>query len=267
MSALDRARALRDGLIRAEAMIGLISLDEARQLPALYAEAAAGGAPGAWRELGDCWAMGLDVLGQDLAKARACYARALDAGDPEAPEALAKLVLRGDPGAGPAAWAALAPGVAAGQPRASLFASYLRTRGAGVAPDPEAALALARVAAEGGLPEGMFEVHVLLRRRDGPSAEALEWCARAAARGHARALFNRAVFAAIGEGEPADLALARARYAEAAEAGSAQAAHNLACMLRDGEGGPVDLGAAARWAALAAEGGLPVWGFGDGDEE
>jgi len=174
--------------------------------------------------------------------------------------------MRGDADAGPAAWAALAPGVAAGAPRASLFASYLRTRGAGVARDPAEALALARVAAEGGVPEGMFELHVLPRQRDGGTPEGLAWCERAAARGHARALFNLAVFAAIGEGQPADLALARSRYAAAAEAGSAQAAHNLACMLRDGEGGDVDMDEAARWAAQADAMGVPVWGFGDGEE-
>ena len=51
---LERARALRDALLRAEAMIGLLSVEEAERLPGLYAAAAAEGAPEAWRELGDC---------------------------------------------------------------------------------------------------------------------------------------------------------------------------------------------------------------------
>ena len=119
--------------------------------------------------------------------------------------------------------------------------------------------------AEGGAPEGMFEVHVLLRGRGAPPAESTPWCARAAALGHPRALYNLAVFAAIGEGRPVDLAEARARYAEAAAAGSGPAAQNLARMRRDGEGGPVDLPGAEEAAQTAAALGYPVPGF-EGDD-
>jgi len=258
---LERARALRDALLRAEAMIGLLSVEEAERLPGLYAAAAAEGAPEAWRELGDCWAEGIDVLGFQPEAAFGCYTRAQAAGDPGAPEALARLALRGWPEAGTAAWAALQPAVTAREPRASLFASFLCTRGLGPTADPELALALAMASAEGGAPEGMFEVHVLLRGRGAPPADSTPWCEKAAALGHPRALYNLAVFAAIGEGRPVDLAEARARYAEAAAAGSGPAAQNLARMRRDGEGGPVDLPGADEAAQAAGALGYPVPGF------
>lgn len=260
-SALEQARALRDALLRAEAMIGLLSVEAAERLPGLYAAAAAAGATEAWRELGDCWAEGIDVLGFRPEAALDCYARAQAAGDPGAPEALARLALRGWPEAGAAAWAALQPAVAAGEPRASLFASFLCTRGLGVEADPALALRLAMASAEGGAPEGMFEVHVLLRSAGAPTAQSTAWCAKAAALGHPRALYNLAVFAAIGEGRPVDLAEARARYAEAAAAGSGPAAQNLARMRRDGEGGPVDLPGAEEAAQTAAALGYPVPSF------
>ena len=73
--------------------------------------------------------------------------------------------------------------------------------------------------------------------------------------GNADALFNLAILAEDGLGEPPDLAKAEALYLAAAEAGGSKAQYRLGLLYSSGGALPRDLGKARRYFALAADNG------------
>jgi TPR repeat protein len=96
---------------------------------------------------------------------------------------------------------------------------------------------------------GYLYLHGMLVRQD-PS-RALEWYARAAARGLPTAEYNLAYLYQTGNGVPANPREAARWYEQAASQGHAEAANNLAIMHTDGSLGRRDLPLARAWMKRA----------------
>jgi TPR repeat protein len=120
--------------------------------------------------------------------------------------------------------------------------------------DLDASLAHHRHAAEGGLPDAMFELYVYGSRGIGQPVDevaAVEWCRRAAEAGSVRAMTNLGGFYATGRGVPHDPQLSLHWYEQAAELGHGRAAGTLGVMYAAGQGVEVDEELARRWLAIA----------------
>lgn len=111
--------------------------------------------------------------------------------------------------------------------------------------------------ADAGDVEAMFRLAVAYDEGQGVEADdrqAIQWYAKAAAKGHRGAAFNLAIMYDEGEGTPEDNAQAVRYYVMAAEAGEHKAAHNLAIMYKTGEAGlDADPVKAALWAGVAVK--------------
>lgn len=150
----------------------------------------------------------------------------------------------------------------AGNPRAQYFLGLSYERGLrGTAPDPAAAAAWYRKAAEQGFVDAQLRLAALLLAGRGVArdlAEAARWTAAAADAGSAAARYNLALMHERGWGVARDLARAADLYAEAADGGVAKAALALAALYGRGEPGLDDPVAALMWADVAAASGAAV---------
>jgi TPR repeat protein len=117
-----------------------------------------------------------------------------------------------------------------------------------------------RLAADAGDRQATFELGVTLLTgapgvpKDRAAAKAL--LEKAAAQGHAGALYNLGVMAIEGEGSGPDFAKAADLFRRSAEAGNDDGSYSYGVLLRDGRGVPLDIAAAAHWLKRAAEGGI-----------
>ena len=108
-----------------------------------------------------------------------------------------------------------------------------------------------KMAAEGGLAAAQyFLAGYYYSGNEGVAvdlARARMWNERAAAQGHAGALYNLGYMHRNGEGGPQDLARARELYEQAAAQGDAGAMVNIGGLLADGKDMEQDLNEAMRW--------------------
>ena len=95
------------------------------------------------------------------------------------------------------------------------------------------------------------------RRAQGPRRGARPQFEKAAAQGHAGALYNLGVLALEGD-DPAkpDFAKAADYFRRAAEAGDGNAAYSYGVLLRQGKGVPLDIAESAQWLKSAADAGI-----------
>lgn len=116
--------------------------------------------------------------------------------------------------------------------------------------DPAAALPHFRAAAAQGLADAQYNASALLFNSGAPqdSAEAFDWLLKAAAQGHAEALFEAGRSYRVGRHTPVDLGRALACYKAAADQGHARAQFALGLMLETGMG--LDAPAPEKAAAL-----------------
>ena len=119
-----------------------------------------------------------------------------------------------------------------------------------------------RIAAEGGLAEGQYNLGTLYAQGRGvqrDDTQAAKWFELAAHQGLAPAQFNLASFYASGRGVARDNALAAVWFEQAAKAGLPQAQHNLGLMYEHGQGVALDRDRALQWyQAALAQGFLPA---------
>jgi uncharacterized protein len=187
-----------------------------------------------------------------LAEAREWFRRAMEAGDVEARNNYAVMLVMGL--GGPADEAEgrrlREEAAAAGSIAASMSLAERYLEGAeGYPLDPARALALFRVAADSATraaPYAQWRVAMMHLTGVGVTADAAEawrWVVRASDAGSVDAMISRAVMLATGEGTAEDAAAARLWYQRAAESGQdgfQHALRGLGAMLVAGEGGPAD---------------------------
>lgn len=143
----------------------------------------------------------------------------------------------------------------AGDPQAQFYLGYIHDRALRGANSVSDALAWYRLAAAQGDARAQFRLGFLFDadpRLPRDPARAQRWYEAAAGQGHAEARFNLARLV-----ETEDAARALELYALAAEAGIGQAAFNLALLRVNGPDEVYDPGEAWRWALRAVDLGAP----------
>lgn len=131
--------------------------------------------------------------------------------------------------------------------------------GNGVERDSVAARELHEKAAALGHAEAMYSLGALYATGDGVDAnqdEALSWYDKAAALGHADALVEAGHIYHYGRGRDVDYESAFGRYYAAAALGDPEGHYYLASMYDNGRGVEKDVAAATEWYLMAAEGGV-----------
>lgn len=279
-----QGRALFDGFVRGDAVIGLIA-DVAgtlrAMLDALWTAAQAGRAP-AYRTLAECYLAALRTLGAfdgvDPADADArpwsddaraieddnpslqatlrAFAEAGRLGDRESTLQVARLSRHSTEANQRRALASL-EALADPNP-AELYQRGLVHHWLG---EFEAAHARHVEAADAGSSDAMFELYIVYAQGLGVAADpaaSRAWLDRAAAAEHPRALYNLGAAHASGSEGAVDMAKAAAYYTRAADRGNGRAAATLAVMILGAEidGTPEE---AARWLDRADEAGYPSW--------
>ena len=133
-------------------------------------------------------------------------------------------------------------------------------RGFGTGSDPQESFRLHEVAAQRGNADGMFELYVLLSTGQGVAKEAraLQWCERAAAQDHGRALYNMGSFHATGRGVAQDPVRALGFYLRASQAGHGRASASAGVMFWTGDGTKTDRTRARQLFGLAGDQGYDV---------
>jgi TPR repeat protein len=132
--------------------------------------------------------------------------------------------------------------------------------GVSVKRDPVEAVRWYRLAADAGDRQATFALGVTLLTgapgvaKDRAAAKVL--LEKAAAQGHAGALYNLGVMAIEGEGSGPDFAKAAVLFRRSAEAGDDDGSYSYGVLLRDGRGIPLDIAGAAHWLKKAADGGI-----------
>lgn len=224
---------------------------QATPAPDALRQRAAGGDAAAQFELGIQLMERRDAT--SLAEARTWLRRAMDAGNVEAQNAYAGLVLRG--AGGPRdereGRRLLADAAARGSTGANITLGMAHLNGTGGYPrDARRAFSFMRAAAASpqsrdGFPQwqlGMMHLNGIGTPRN--QQEAYRWVAQAAERGSVDGMISRAVMLATGEGVAADPAAARGWYERAARSRRGNWTHalrGLGGMLVVGQGGPADL--------------------------
>jgi len=203
----------------------------------------------------------------DLVEARRWLRAAMDAGDAEAKNAYAGLLING--GGGPRdetlGQRLLAEAAAEGSVGANLtLSAAYRDGNGGFARDPGRAFAHMNAAAASAHGESaqlvFWQLGMMHLRGTGTPAnpqEAYRWVSRAADAGGVNGMISRAVMLATGEGTQEDDAAARLWYQRASESGQRLFAHGmrgLGSMLVTGEGGPVDLPRGIAYLRIAKAG-------------
>ena len=143
----------------------------------------------------------------------------------------------------------------AGDPDAQFYLGYIHDRGLRGANGVSEALSWYRLAAAQGEVRAQFRLGLLYDtdpRLPRDPERALGWYETAAAQGHAEARFNLARLI-----EAEDAPRAAALYTRAAEAGIGQAAYNLALLRINGPDEVYDPAAAWRWTLRAVDLGAP----------
>jgi uncharacterized protein len=132
--------------------------------------------------------------------------------------------------------------------------------GVSVKRDPAEAARWYRLAADAGDRQATFALGMTLLTgapgvaKDRAAAKTL--LEKAAAQGHAGALYNLGVMAIEGDGSGPDFAKAADLFRRSAEAGNDDGSYSYGVLLRDGRGVPLDITAAAHWLKRAADGGI-----------
>jgi TPR repeat protein len=247
---LDWARNLPGRIVSGDMMIGLLALDEVELAPTAFRRASDCGIREALLDLGN-WLASPPIGDPDPDAACAVFHEAIAAGIPGAKlrfvefnwfhtreEATVEqqretLVIARELAAG-----------GEDQARAVHLLGLLTFAGFGADPDPVAACAIQKRAAELGSSDALFELFLYHETGAGTakdSAGAFEYLTRAADAGHDRAMYNLAAFFATGRGVPKDFVEAARWYRKSSEAGNVRATANLAGMYARGEGVPKDL--------------------------
>ena len=140
--------------------------------------------------------------------------------------------------------------------RAHVLLGYMTFRGFGTGVDPQESFRLHGIAAQRGNVDGMFELYVHLSTGQGVAkddARALQWCERAAAQDHGRALYNMGSFHATGRGVAQDPGRALGFYLRASQAGHGRASASAGVMFWTGEGTKTDRARARQLFGLASD--------------
>lgn len=205
---------------------------------------------------------------QSLIEARLWFRRAMDAGNAEAKNAYAGMLIRGAGGPADAAEGRrlLLEAASEGSVGANMTLGAAHRGGTGGFPrDP--ALAFSYMSRAAGLATGSsagrlyWELGMMHLRGIGTPAnpqESYRWVARAAEAGEVRGMISRAVMLATGEGVPEDDAAARQWYERASRLDDPLLAHalrGLGGMLVIGEGGPADVPRGIAYLRIAEGGG------------
>jgi hypothetical protein len=258
----------RQCVLRGDALIGIMPVEEIEQMVQIYRALGEAGVAAAWVGLGEYH---LDASGVDLSLADAteCACRAAALGSAEGRLLLLRVLFdfRADGYPDPAHAREARQAVeaaAATDSLAAYLAGLLAFHGFGGKKDLKAAVRHHQAAAALGNTDAMFELYVHLSTGTGvpkDEAAALAWCEKAAALGHARACYNLGAFYATGRGVPKDAAKSLAWYEKAAQAGNGRATATLAYMVISGEGCPADPVRGEALFAQAAGQGFDVEGF------
>ncbi len=126
--------------------------------------------------------------------------------------------------------------------------------GLGVKKDPVEAARWYKLAADRGDPQAQFQLAAAALRGEGlPENKALakSLLEKAAAQGHAGALYNLGIMAI--DAEIQDFRTAANYFRKAAEGGNMDGAYSLAVLYREGRGVPRDVREAAKWLRRAAD--------------
>lgn len=269
---LARCEEARLRVLRGDGIIGIMPVEEVRQMVADYEALLARGVTEAAIGLAEYH---LDENGLDCSPAKAAdrAGTAVIAGSVPARSILRASVVRvrmeaeEDPANAAAAFAAIdgARGESDATGDAAYHAALLAFHGYGTAKDLERCVALHEEAAAKGHAGAMFELYVLHATGQGTAkdeAKALAWCVEAAEKGMSRACFNLGAFYATGRGGvEKDEAKAFAWYGKASTAGHGKATATLAYMTMRGEGCEANAERAEELFALAAAQGFDVATF------
>lgn len=126
--------------------------------------------------------------------------------------------------------------------------------GLGVKKDPAEAVRWYKLAADRGDPQAQFALAAATLRGEGApqdKAAAKALLLKAAAKGHAGAMYNLGVMAI--DSDIQDFKSAADYFRKAAEGGNMDGAYSLAVLYREGRGVPQDIREAAKWMRLAAD--------------
>ncbi len=269
---IEQCEDMRRRVIRGDAAIGILPVEEIEQMVASYETLGEAGEPRAWVGLGEYHLddNGLDWSIEDAAE---CACRATALGSVDGAKLLRRVLpaLRAeeleDPEHAAAARTKLASMLGA-DTSGELHHLYglLLFHGFGGEKDLTGNVKHQSLAAERGHVDAQFELYVLLSTGTGAEKDdvtAMKHCVAAAEKGHGRAAYNLGAFYATGRGVPLDEAKAREWYGVASEAGNGRATATLAMMVMTGSGGEADEPRGEELFALAEEQGFDVDSFRD----
>lgn len=253
---LQRARDIRDQLLRGDMMIGIVGPGAIDEMKQHYWSAAEGGETIAWLELGEVHYQGIEVPVND-AIARDHWRRGFEAGDRACGLRLVQASLFGTQ-SDEDETKAIVEDLLDDDPdgSAALLAGYMHTRGFGFPQDDAKALELHHRAAERGNGDALFELYVFYSTGRGTEQDeerAVDYCRQAADQGKVRAMYNMGAFHATGRGVAQSWTECVAWYEKAARAGHPNAAGALAQMYETGAGVTKDGEKAAHWWEIAEE--------------
>lgn len=242
---LEWARDIEARVVRGDLMLGILAIDDVKEVHSALARAGEYGIGEAWVELAS-WLANPPIGEPDLVGAEEALRAAVRLDVPKARHRFAELrwyyrrdeaseqerdetyhvvreILDGNPA----------------DPEAIYLLGLLTCQGFGTNADPTAAVELQRRAAELGSAAAQFELYVhyamgLGVEKDGRAA--FDANLKAVEAGHPRALYNMGSFHATGNLVPKDTAKAAEWYERAADAGNARAAATLAMMYATGDG-------------------------------
>ncbi len=204
----------------------------------------------------------------DLGEARRWLRLAMNAGDPDAKNAYAGLLMNG--AGGPrdeeTGRRLILEAADEGSSSANFTLSMAYRSGTGGFPrDPARSFThmqcAAMLARDAGVAQLQWEVGMMHREGFGTPAdpaEAYRWVSRSADGGHIRGMISRAVMLATGEGVAEDDVAARQWYERAARLDDPLLAHamrGLGSMLVNAEGGPADVARGIAYLRIAESGG------------
>jgi TPR repeat protein len=267
---LEQCEERRLRVMRGDGAIGIMPVEEIKEMAATYRQLGEAGNAAAWVGLGRYH---LDDNGLDwsLEQAADCACRAVALGSADGRVLLTEVLpgLRAEglddpPGAGDAAGAVERALANDSDGQAHYLAALLAFHGFGRAASPEAAIALHQAAAGRGCALAMFELYALLSTgQGGPGRdeEATGWCLKAAEHGNLRAAYNMGAFHATGRGVEKDEKKSRDWYERASQGGHPRATAMLAYMVITGQGGEPDPERGEELFQLAEEQGFDVESF------
>lgn len=240
----------RQKILRGDLMIGILSMDEASQIPAAYQTAAEQGCEEAWLKLG-LWHRSPDIGDTDIALAEHALQQAVRNNVEDAALELIKLrwFFKRDTATQEEAEATYQLAKQLVEDRsyddeAVYFLALLTTHGFGCQPSPEEGFKLQQEAAEMGNGDAMFELYIHHSTGLGVPVDeqaALAACQEAAEEEHPRAMYNMGAFNASGKYMPKNIPEAIMWYERAADEDNTSAMLGLAAIYAMGDGVEPDI--------------------------